>query len=718
MVEIMNQIDSARRSRHSRQQNLLRLLRPRHIAFIGGSQVEGGLSACQRAGFKGEIWVVNPNRDEIGGLKCYSAIEELPEAPDAAMLALSPALCVEAARCLAAIGGGGAVVMAGGFAELADDEGRALQQALKDAAGDLALLGPNCMGVLNFFDGAAIWGADSHMECPGEYGSALISQSGAFVFGAANVEQVSNLGYGISTGNQAIIEIADCIEAVLQDDRVRAIGIYLEGLDDGNALGRACWHAMQKNVPVVAIKGGDTPAGESVAFGHTGAMVVERDLWDAFAQRYGIVEVSTPKAMIETLKYLSICGVPKGPKLSVVTYSGGLNGLIASRAPAMGLQLPQPTHENIARLRDTLPKTVPITNPLDLNLAWKSKTEITMEDGPAIAHCMSLLTEDVAHMLTFFIDVPRPDEKGFDRDWLPSIECLSSVRESTGVACAVAGILPEGLDVDLRRRLLATGVAPLLGFADAMEALSVAARLAAVYQQKSAQTQPEDLLEISQGLNSTVILDEQQGKTLLAKYGVSRPNGCVTTAESAPTAARDIGFPVALKVLSNQIAHKAQVGGVCLDLQSEEDVSEAVQNIRHSLASSGIGELADKFLVEAMIENPVREFIIGIKRHPALGLALVFGQGGVHVEQDHQFATLLLPLNDQELDAVLIRFGLAEGVLGRDSLLQVMISTAAFATEHADTISELDINPVILNADGDAIAADAFIIVQNKAGDE
>ncbi len=713
----MNQAGQVDTARQKRQQNLMRLLRPRHIAFIGGSQAEGGIAACQRSGFEGNIWVVNPNRSEICGLKCFPSVEDLPEPPDAAMLALSPGLSIEATRSLAAIGTGGAVVMAAGFAERADEEGLALQQALKESAGELAIIGPNCMGVLNFFEGAAIWGADNHMEHPGDFGSAIVSQSGAFIFGITNVEQISTLGYGISTGNQALIEISDCIEALLHDERVRAIGIYLEGLEDGNALGRACWHALQKNIPVVALKGGDTPAGESVAHGHTGAMVVDRDLWQAFAKRYGIVEVSTPKAMIETLKYLSICGIPKGPNLSVVTYSGGLNGIIASRAPALGLSLPNPTPENMAKLRNKLPKIVSVNNPLDLNIPWKSKTGMAMSDGSAIADGMLDMIEGVADMLTFFIDVPRPDDKGFDQEWLPSIECLSDVSRTTGIPCAVAGILPEGLDVGLRKRLLEGGVAPLLGFSDAMEALSVAAKLATVHLQKSGQPEPEALLEVGNDASSTTILDEHQGKVMLAKYGLASPNGRVTTAEDAPAAAGDIGYPVALKVLSNQIAHKAQIGGVCLNLKTEEAVAEAVKDIKNAVASSRHGIDAESFLVEAMIQNPVREFIIGIKRHPALGLALVLGLGGIQVEKRHQFSTLLLPFDDQDLKMALSNLGQCSGTLGREKLRQAVIAAANFATEHADHISELDINPIILTASGNVIAADAFIITRNKIVD-
>ncbi len=196
-------------ARQRRLKNLDRLFRPRHIAFIGGTQAAGAIESCRAGGFSGEIWAVNPTRDKIANIPCVPNIESLPDAPDASLLALSPQRSVEAVKALAQIGGGGAVCMSGGFAELRAS-GRKLQARLKSAARDLAVLGPNCMGVLNLFDGAAVWGANNHVERPGDEGAAIVSQSGAFLFGISNVERAFPLGYAVSTGNQAIIEAADC----------------------------------------------------------------------------------------------------------------------------------------------------------------------------------------------------------------------------------------------------------------------------------------------------------------------------------------------------------------------------------------------------------------------------------------------------------------------------------------------------------------------------
>ncbi len=694
-------------TRQYRQDNLKRLLRPRHIAYIGGSQVEGSIQASRNAGYRGDIWLVNPVRDRIADLPTYANIEALPQSPDAALIALSPERSIEAVAELASVGAGGAVCMAAGFAEL-DATGLKLQQQLREAAGNLAVVGPNCMGVLNLFEGAAIWGSGSHLETQGPQGAAIISQSGAFLYGITNVEQGFPLGYAISTGNQAVIDMADCIEAVLADDRVRAIGLYLEGLDDGAALGQACWHAFEKGIPVVAMKGGDTAEAVKVAKSHTSAMVVERDLWLAFTERYGIVEVSTPKSMVETLKLLTVGGIPHGNRLAAITHSGGLNSLIVAQAPTHGLKLNQPEPANAERMRVQLPAIVPVTNPLDLNLPWSSKTGISLQNGEQIGACLTDLADGVADIATMFLDVPRPDDMGSDRDWYPSMEAMAKVGKTLRIPVAVAGILPEGLDPALRKHLIGLGIAPLLGFSDALEALSVATHLGQIHQRKS--DEPAELLtdyESNESVSS-IMLDEAESKAALAACGLITSKFTIASRDLVASAATAIGFPVALKLISNEISHKAKMGGVHLGLESVEMVEAAAQAINEA-ALAYHGKPVERFLVEAMIDSPGDEYIIGIKRQPALGLALMIGCGGVEVEKLDRHATVLLPLVEHDLENALRSIDLLDDKPGYTAMFEAIRAVAAYAIHNRARLRSLDVNPVIVCASGDAIAADALI---------
>ena len=695
--------------------NLGRLLRPRHIAYVGGGQVEGAIVACRNAGFSGKIRVVNPVRDQVAGLSTFARIEDLPEPPDAALIALSPERCCETVAELAATGAGGAVIMAAGFAELGET-GSNLQQQLCDAAGDLAVVGPNCMGVLNLFEGAAIWGAGGRIEAPGDCGAAIISQSGAFLYGITNVEQGFPLGYAISTGNQAVVDMADCIESVLADDRVRAIGLYLEGIDDGAALGHACRRALEKGIPVVAMKGGDTAEAEKVAKSHTSAMVVARDLWLAFAERYGIAEVSTPKALVEALKLLTVGGIPRGSRLSVSTHSGGLNSLIVAQAPGHNLVLNQPKPANAERMRAQLPDVVPVANPLDLNLPWSSKTGMSLQNGEQIAECLTDLAEDVADIAVMFLDVPPPDDIGSDKDWYPSMEAMAAVGKSLGIPVAVAGILPEGLDPALRRHLLDLGIAPMLGFSDALEALSVAARLGEIHRHKTGSADPGELLtehEPDKINTASILLDEAESKTALSAYGLVTPTFAVADRDQVAATAKAIGFPVALKLISNEISHKAKMGGVRLGLDTADAVEAAAQAINDATIAYH-GKPVERFLVEAMIDAPRDEFIIGIKRQAALGLALMIGRGGVDVENLKQHATVLLPQVDQDLEHALQRIGLVADSPGHQTMLDAARSIAAYAVANRARLRSLDVNPVIVCQNGAAIAADALIEISKE----
>ena len=442
---------------------LARLLRPRNMALVGGRHLAATIRTARRAGFEGEIAVVNPTRDEIEGVACVPSIAALPFVPDAALVALSPARSITAVRELADRGTGGAVVMSSGFRETGET-GAALEAELVAAAGEMCLIGPNCLGVLNQLDGAAVFGDDVLAERVNGPAAAIVSQSGAFLIGISCVERAFPLGYAISIGNQAQTTTADCIEALLDDPRVRAIGLYVEGIDDGAALGRACWRAAAAGVPVVALKGGDGDLGREVAQSHTAALVVERTVWDAFVARFGLREVSSLKALVETLKLLTVGGVPRGNAVSLLSFSGGLNGQAARLAGGLGLTLPPPLPDRADALRARLPDTIAVGNPFDMNLPYTSGTGLSLADEDAIAEIITDLACDVADQIVFVLDVPPPGPDRLDAPWLPALRAMAQVKRRLDIPAVVAGILPEGLHPSLRATLLAEGIAPLGGF--------------------------------------------------------------------------------------------------------------------------------------------------------------------------------------------------------------------------------------------------------------
>lgn len=693
--------------------DLQRLLNPQVIAYVGGSQISGPIEATRRAGFAGNLYVVNPLKEEVAGIKCYPCFADLPQVPDAAVIGLSPERSITAVADASAAGCGGVVVMTAGFAELRHEAGKALQQKLITAAGNMPLLGPNCMGLINQFSGAAVWGDDNHIERQQGPVAALISQSGALVIGISNVEQGLPLGYMMSIGNQAVTSIAELIDALLPDERIKAIGLYLEGINDAEALGSACRRALAKGVPVVALKGGDNAGGAEVALSHTASMVVERDLWEAFCRRFGVVEVTSPKALTETLKLLSVAGLPKGNRLSIASYSGGLNGLAATRCSTLGLELPYPEASRAGRLRALLPETVTVHNPLDMNIPYRdSKGGISMQNTTGVAEALIALAEQVADQLVFFLDIPRPDAAAIDKVWADSMAALFEVKEMLGIPVSVAGIMPEGLPLAFRLHMQQRGIAALCGYADTMEALAASARLAENRNNLSLKdsAQPAPLLAVAEAKQAGHLLNEAESKQALQAHGLNTPEFMVAPVAQAADIADSMDYPLALKVLSNTIAHKARVGGVKLQLQNRNDLEQAVEQITTMVPAAEGGHVVSHLLLERMICDVDQEIIVGIKRHPAMGLALMIGLGGSQAEQMARFTTSLLPLQENDLAYALMVLGLTAHPAA-DALKQTCRAIEQYSIEQVGRLMTLDVNPVLLTREGKALAADALIVL-------
>jgi acyl-CoA synthetase (NDP forming) len=693
--------------RARRRANLKRLLKPRTIAFIGGRHLKRCIGTTRDGGYDGEIIVVNPRYERLADFACVPSLDALEAAPDAAFIALSRENSIKTVAALAAMGAGGAVCHAAGFAELGGEHRRA-QEKLAQAAGDLAVIGPNCMGIVNAFERASLWAEYNPLPPVEGPGIALFSQSGAFLYGVVGVERAYPMGYGVSVGNQAVIDTADLIDVTLDDPRVRVIGIYAEGLSHGPALADALCKAMERRVPIVLLRGGGTEAAAERSLSHTGNMAVPNDFWQALIDRYCLIQVASPKQLVETTKLLAVAGVPDGNRIFVATYSGAAGTLLAEQAPQRGLVLPPVTREGYDKVRPTLPEVVTVSNPLDLNLPWRSETGVSMDDPDSLVRCLIDASDGGADALVFMLDVPRK-ETGGDTPWLATIEALTMLRERTGAPVVASGLFPEGLEVHLRTQLLEGGVAPMMGFAETLDALGHAAAYRRAVD--SRREVPAPLLP-TRAPRKPVAWDEGAGKRLLADAGLPVPQGWTGPADDAPATAVEIGFPVALKLLSSTLLHKNRVGGVRLGLGSVGAVKDALKEMRRDVERAAPGHGVAQVLVEAMVEEPVGEVLVGLKRHPALGLALVLGAGGIAVENLRHFALVLLPASAQEIGAALDRLALAPAPDARRNLMHVIDVVQRFAVSHADRIAELDINPVILGKDGSATAADVLLVME------
>lgn len=690
------------------QANLRRLMSPRHVAFIGGSVLSYPLGVCEQIGYRGEIWAVNPHHDEIAGHRCFASIADLPEAPDAVFLALRRELSVDAVRELAARGVGGCVCYAAGFAEVGED-GAALQAQLVEAAGDMALVGPNCYGILNYLDGVALWASPAGGESV-ERGVALVSQSGNISLNLTMTERSIPLAYVISVGNQAALGPGDFIAPLVDDPRVTAIGLYIEGLDDVPAFSRAAEYALAKGKPIVAIKVGRSEIASRLALTHTSSLAGSDELYDALFERLGVVRVKSLPALMETLKLFSVSEPLPGRRLGVLTCSGGDAALVADLAQDLGLALPDLSPEQADALREQLPLYAAIANPLDYNTSIWGHVE-------AMGECFTTLMADHFETTVLVLDYARPGLDGIE-EWDACIEAMIRARKATGKAAAVVSTFPELLPLSARETLIAGGIVPLQGLEVGMEAIAGAAWYDAFRTANVARAAAGKL-----GLPSSppagqeaTTLDEAVSKERLAAFGLAVPPSRAVAAEEAPDAAAEIGFPVAVKALDAALTHKSDSGAVALNLADDRAVAGAVAQIQESLAGNGLAP--DRFLVERMVPGAVAELIVGIKQDPQFGLALILGAGGVLVNLIEDSRALLLPTDRVQVAAALDSLKAARLLAGyrgkpagdRDAVIDAVMSVAGFAEAMRGSLLELDVNPLLVLPEGQgAVAADALI---------
>ena len=680
-----------------KRENLSRLLRPRHIAFIGGDSSAPAIRGALGGGFTGPVWSVNPERESVAGLPCYRSVADLPEPPDASFIWTPREATIETVRALAASGAGGAVCYAAGFAEI--DGGLEYQQRLVEAAGDFAALGPNCSGFVNFVDRAGVWPADFAPATPAR-GPALVAQSGNITINLMYNQRSVPFSYVISSGNEAVIDSSDIIQVLLDDHRVTAIGLYIEAIRDVAEFSKAAARALEMGVPLVALKAGKSAAARRAAMTHTGSLAGTDEAYEALFERLAISRARSPEMFMEQLKALSIIGPLAGNRFAVMTCSGGEAAMVSDYAEACGLALPQPTAAQQEVLRAVLPDYANIVNPLDYNTSiWGHRQALER----AFTAMMSEQCDAALLVLDFLAGSGYGDEPN------QAIDALIAASKATGVPAMHACSLSESVTAEAQAKMIAAGIAPLQGLENAV--LAAGACLRYGVQTRAKRGRDITLPPVVAPPEDAPMLDEYDSKQRLAGYGVEIPDGRVVDGGGAPAAAAGIGFPVALKALDPGIAHKSDAGALRLGLADEQAVAAAAADMTARL---GVG----RFLVEAMIEDAVCELIVGVNHDPALGLVLVIGGGGVLVELLDDSRVILLPTDREEVARHLDSLKAAALIAGyrgkpagdREAVIDAVLAVARFAEDHRGRLVEADINPLMVRPLGrGAVAADALI---------
>ncbi|MGH8363924.1 MAG: CoA-binding protein, partial [Pseudomonas sp.] len=535
--------------------NLKRLLAPRHLAFVGGRSMARALKRCADGGFAGQMWLVNPQHDSLDGVPCVRRVADLPCGPDAVFIATNRELTLTCVAELAAIGTGGAICYASGFAETGA-EGQALQQQLLKAAGEMALLGPNCYGLLDYLHSSALWPV-AHGGKPVEKGVAVLTQSGNFAYNLSMSDRSLPVAYMASVGNQAQLGVAELMDVLLDEPRVTAIGLHLEGLKNVPGFARAAHKALEKGIPIIALKTGVSQIGAELALSHTSSLSGSDALYDSLFARLGVIRVSGPVSFVETLKAAACGNLPAGNSLIALACSGGDAGLIADYAERNDLSLPKLDEGQREELAQVLPSYANLVNPLDFTTAiWGNSDALnTMLDT-------ALRTEADAAMLVLDYPAEFTGERK-ECDLLLELFCSALTRH--GKTGFVTSAFPELLPAHARERLHAQGVAALQGVEDALAAWGRIAdyqnnRRALLARGESILVPlcPQALEEHGQSL------DEWDSKQALRAFGLTTPAGVLSTPERAIADAKVLGYPLVLKAVSADLPHKTEAGAVAL----------------------------------------------------------------------------------------------------------------------------------------------------------
>ncbi|MCA1439647.1 acetate--CoA ligase family protein [Ensifer sp. IC4062] len=677
--------------------SLDRLIRPRSIAVFGGKEARRVIEQCDKMGFAGEIWPVHPREDEILGRRCYRSVADLPSAPDASFVGVNRALTIEIIRDLAARGAGGAVCYASGFREAAKElaDGNDLQEALVAAAGDMPIVGPNCYGFINMLDGALLW-PDQHGMLRVERGVAILTQSSNIACNISMQTRGLPLAYVMTAGNQAQTGLSDIACAVLEDPRVTAVGLHIEGFDSIEALERLATRARELRKPVVTLKVGKSEAARVATVSHTASLAGNDRVSSALLARLGIGRIDTLPELLETLKLLHLHGPLESADISSMSCSGGEASLMADAGVRRRINFRPLREEQRQPLKENLGEMVTIANPLDYHtFVWGNRDKQT-------AAFTAMMKGGYALNL-IVLDFPRLDRCDAE-DWVTTCEAVIASAGATGAVAGIVASLGENMPEKTALSLMAAGVVPFFGIDEALAAAEIAAEIGAAWSRPA----PPSLLKVPAEMGDAVTLTEAEAKAELLDAGVEVPRGkTAATAEEAADTAEALGFPVVLKGLG--VAHKTEAGAVKLNLASRDEVYAAAK---------AMAVVASGYLVEKMVAKPVAELIIGAMRDPVAGPVLTVGAGGILVELLDDSAILTLPTTDkaisEAIDSLKIR-KLLDGYRGGPkgdvaALSRTVAAAASYVVSNASKLDELDINPVMVLPEGQgAIAADALI---------
>jgi len=692
--------------------SLAPLLAPRSIAILGASEnlarVNGRpLGFLLAKGYPGRVYPVNPKYRQIAGVRCYPSVEAIPDPVDLAIVALPAGAVAAALRSLGGKGVPAAVVFSSGFGEMGAEGAESERELVRIAAqSGLRICGPNCLGLINAFERViATFGQFADGETPaGPVG--FVTQSGAFGTAIAALARRRGLGLGyfVNTGNEADVGFAEVMREVISDERIRVGAGYIEGLTDGTSLVELARFALDIGKPLVLTKVGRSRAGERAAASHTGSLAGEDAVFGGIVHQFGIVRSRNEEHMLDQVEAFAHCALPAGRGLGIVTQSGGAGVLMADRAEDLGLEVPVLTESTQARLRSVIPAFGTTANPVDVTGQFIADPRLLEEsvlivlDDPGVHAGIVWLQLMDAHVDTL----------------VGIFERIRARAAKPFVVCWVAA--SERALVALRER----GIAVLRGAEPAVDAIAglaehALARRAWLEDAGSREAALPAAAELPAHSGLVPTLDAAR---LLTDAGITLASvRLARSAEEAVRAASELGYPVALKIESPDIAHKTDAGGVRLGLRDADEVARAWEAMMEGVRATRPKARIDGAILQPMIAEGI-ELVVGLRHDPVFGTIVMVGLGGILVEVLRDVAFRLAPVTEAEARAMLETLSgrsVLDGVRGtpaadRAAIARFVSAVSRFGAAVGPRLRELDLNPVRVHG-SKVVALDCLLVL-------
>jgi acetyltransferase len=702
------------------------MLHPRNIVLVGATDKPGNYAEriwnnLIKYKFEGRLFPVNARRETIWGVACYKDFSSLPEKPDHVLVLVPARFAVQVIRDAAAAGARSATIVTSGFSELQDEESQKLaaelQQAIRKTG--LAVTGPNCLG--NLSAGEKLFTNIDDRVVTMEAGPvAIAGQSGAIVMAIRQAleDRGVGVGYMVTTGNEAGLETPDLMTYFATDPSVRVIVVYLEGVRNAAVFREACKAARTAGKPVIALKLGASEGGRAAAMAHTGALAGSIETFDAISTREGVIRVRGLDELIETTECFVHADPPKGDRLAAVTLSGGKRGLLIDAFYSAGLNFAPLSQNASDKLAKMLGPGSIVGNPLDAGFA-------AVVDPSVYIQSIKIMIDDPdTDIVVIDAELPKAPHELRERN-------LRIVNEMAGNA-AKPVIYISAMSIGfteftkgLRKSL--PNIAVMQGMDRAVGAIKSLIGYASLRKEvpdllSSSKASARALLEKTlKGANGAA-LDEVASKRLLRAYGIPvSKEKIASSAADAVKIAKRIGFPVVAKVVSADILHKSDIGGVVLNLNSAAEVKKAFDDI-----TARVKKLKNKPKLEGiLIAQQVRadlELVVGASLDPEMGPVVLFGTGGVDIELMKDVALAGAPLDADEAKQLIGRTKAGvklKGYRGKPALhvasaVKAIIGLSNLMADAENRIASIDVNPFLINTKT-GVAVDALIVLNNEA---